>query len=110
MIPICYYNEFIVCKLAMSNTLLRTFSHCSSDVKVTHFQSYCTALYCPFLWNDYNNSTFSKMRVAFYNVYRKICGLLKRRSASAMYTTHNACNFETRLRNNIIWYYAKIRA
>ena len=32
-----------------SNTLLRTFSHCSSDVKVTLFQSYCTALYCPFL-------------------------------------------------------------
>ena len=33
---------------AKSNTLLRTFSHCSSDVKVTLFQSYCTALYCPF--------------------------------------------------------------
>ena len=33
---------------AKSNKLLRTFSHCSSDVKVTLFQSYCTALYCPF--------------------------------------------------------------
>ena len=33
---------------AKSNTLLRTFSHCSSDVKVTLFQRYCTALYCPF--------------------------------------------------------------
>ena len=40
---------------AKSNTLLRTFSHCSSDVKVTLFQSYCTALYCPFLWNDYKS-------------------------------------------------------
>ena len=37
---------------AKSNTLLRTFSHCSTDVKVTLFQSYCTALYCPFLWSD----------------------------------------------------------
>ena len=26
---------------AKSNTLLRTFSHCSTDVKVTLFQSYC---------------------------------------------------------------------
>ena len=49
---------------AKSNTLLRTFSHCSSDVKVTLFQSYCTALYCPFLWSDYKKSTFSKIRVA----------------------------------------------
>ena len=40
---------------AKSNTLLRTFSHCSSDVKVTLFQSYCTALYCPFLWNEYKS-------------------------------------------------------
>ena len=30
---------------AKSNTLLRTFSYCSSDIKVTPFQSYCTALY-----------------------------------------------------------------
>ena len=51
---------------AKSNTLLRTFSHCSSDVKVTLFQSYCTSLYHPFLWNDYKKSTFSKNRVALH--------------------------------------------
>ena len=34
---------------AKSNKLLRTFSHCSTDVKITLFQSYCTALYCPYL-------------------------------------------------------------
>ena len=86
---------------AKSNTLLRTFSHCSSDVKVTLFQSYCAALYCRFLSNDYKNSTFSKIRVAFNNAYRKIFGLPKRSTASAMYATHNICNFETMLRRNI---------
>ena len=60
---------------AKSNTLLRTFSHCSTDVKVTLFQSYCTALYCLFLWSDYKKSTFRKIRVAFNNAYRKIFGL-----------------------------------
>ena len=56
---------------AKSNKLLRTFSHCSTDVKITLFQSYCTALYCSYLWNDYKKSTFSKVRVAFnkYLVY-----------------------------------------
>ena len=55
---------------------------------------------CPFLWNDYKKSTFSKIGVAFNNADRKIFGLPKRSSASAMYATH-ICNFETMLRKNI---------
>ena len=86
---------------AKSNTLLRSFSHCSTDVKVTLFQSYCTALYCPFLWSDYKKSTFRKIRVAFNNAYRKIFGLPKRSSASAMYAQHNICKFETTIRKSI---------
>ena len=69
-----------------SNTLLRTFSHCLTDVKVTLFQSYCTAVYCPFLWSDCKKSTFRKIRVALNNVYRKISGLPKRSSASVCST------------------------
>ena len=69
-------------------------------VKITLFQSYCTALYCPYLWNDYKKSTFSKIRVAFNNAYRKIFGLPKRSSASTMYAKNNICNFETTLRKN----------
>ena len=94
---------------AKPNTLLRTFRHCSSDVKVTLFQSYCTALYCPFLWNDYEKCTFSKIRVAFNKAYRKIFGLPKR-SASAMYATHNICNFETMLRKNIYGFMQRLRS
>ena len=69
-------------------------------IKITLFQSYCTALYCPYLWNDYKKSTFSKVRVASNNAYRKIFGLHRRRSASMMYANHNICNFETTLRKN----------
>ena len=87
---------------AKSNTLLRTFSHCSTDVKVNLFQSYSTVLYCPFLWGDYKKkSTFRKIRVAFINAYRKIFGLPKRSSARAMYAQHNICNFETTIRKSI---------
>ena len=38
---------------AKSNKFIRTFSHCSIDVKITLFLSYCTAMYCPFLWTNY---------------------------------------------------------
>ena len=60
-----------------SNKLIRTFSHCSIDYKITLFQSYCTALYCPLLWTNYKKSTFTKIRVAFNNAYRKKFGLLR---------------------------------
>ena len=54
---------------AKSNKLLRTFSHCSTNVKLTLFQSYCITLCCPFLWNSYKKSTFNKIRVTYNNVY-----------------------------------------
>ena len=71
------------------------------DVKVTLFQSYCTALYCPLLWTDYKKSTFTKIRVAFNNASRKNIGLPKRSSASTMYANHNICRFETMFRKAI---------
>ena len=86
---------------AKSNRLLRIFSHCLIDVKVTIFQSYCTALYCPFSWINYKKSTFTKIRVAFNNAFRKKFGLPKRSSAITMYANHNICSFETMLRKTI---------
>ena len=84
---------------AKSNKLLRTFSHCSTNVELTLFQSYCTTLYCPFLWNSYK--TFNKIRVAYNNVYGKILDLPKKSSACAMYARYNICNFESMLRKPI---------
>ena len=93
---------------AESNRLLRTFSHCSIDVKVTLFQSYCTALYCSFLWTDYKKSTFTKIRVAFNYAYRKNVGLPIRSSASTMYANHSICSFETMLRKTIFGFMQRL--
>ena len=38
--------------------------------------------------------TFSKLRVAFKNVYRTVLGLPKWSSVTEMYATHNIENFE----------------
>ena len=46
-----------------SNRLLRLFYHCSTDVKIALFRSYCTCFYCPFLWTHYKKSTHSKLSV-----------------------------------------------
>ena len=57
--------------------------------------------YCGCMWSDYKKTTYSKLRVAFNNVYRRVLGLPYRSSASIMYTTHNINNMEALLRRSI---------
>ena len=91
-------DKDIIQQVRKSNNLLRIFCHCTTDVKLLLFDSYCTSLYCPFLWTDYTKRTFSKLRVEFNNAYRKIFNLPILSSASTMYAENNICNFEAMLR------------
>ncbi len=86
---------------ARSNTLIRKFYNCTTEVKLTLFQSYCLPSYCSHLWVNYNNSSYSKIRIAFNNVYRRILGFSKFDSASQMYVSHNIDNFDAYMRKNI---------
>ena len=36
------------------------FSHCSIDVKIVLFNSYCIPLYCSYLWTEYKKTYFIK--------------------------------------------------
>ena len=67
---------------AKSNKLIRMFNHCTVDVKLVLIKSYCTSFYCEYLWSGYKSMTFSKLKVAFNNVYRRVLGLPKWSSAS----------------------------
>ena len=86
---------------AKSNKVIRMFNHCSVDVKPLLIKSYCTSFYCGYPWSDYKSMTFSKLRVAFNNVYRRVLGLPKWSSASEMYVTYKIKNFEPFLRKVI---------
>ena len=91
---------------AKSNKVIRMFNHCTVNVKLLLIKSYCTSFYCGYLWSNYKAKTFSKLRVAFNNVYRRVLGLPTWSSASEMYATHNIENFEALLRKVIIiWIY-----
>ena len=50
---------------AKSNKIIRTFSHCTIDVKLLLIKSYCTSFYCGYMWSDYKKTTYSKLRVFF---------------------------------------------
>ena len=78
---------------AKANRIPRMFHYCTVDVKLLLPKSYCTSFYCGYLWSDYKTSTFSKLRVEFNNVYRRVLGLPQWSSASGMYATPNIVNF-----------------
>ena len=50
---------------ARGNTILKNIRHCTHEVKCTLFKTYCTNLYCPHLWSNYNVTTFASLKVAF---------------------------------------------
>ena len=77
-----------------SNRLVGLFSKCSKAVLIELCKKICTTFYCPYFWTQYKKATFSKLRVAYNKVYRKILGLCRRSSASEMFVTNNILNFE----------------
>ena len=91
-----------------SNRLLPLFHHCSVDVKLALFRSYCTCFYCPFLWTHYKKSNYSKLRVAFNNVYRRILKLPSRSSASTMYVVNNIDSLEVLVRKRIFGFMERL--
>ena len=42
------------CLYAIGILLITTFRHCSEDVKVKLFKSYCSSIYCCYLWAKFH--------------------------------------------------------
>ena len=69
---------------AKANRITRMFHYCTVDVKLLLIKSYCISFYFGYLWSDYKELTFIKLRVAFNNVYKRVLGLPQWSSASGM--------------------------
>lgn len=67
---------------AHGNVLLRNFRNCSNDIKSTLFRTFCTGFYCSSLWGSYKAKTFSKVKVAYNNVFRHLLSIDKSCSVS----------------------------
>ncbi len=93
---------------ARSNTLFRKFHNCTIGIKLTLFRSYCLPTYCSHLWVHYKKCTYSKIRVAFNNVYRLILGFSRSDSASHMYVSNGLDNFDTVLRKNVYGFMQRV--
>ena len=82
------------------NILLRKFKKCSDDVKCQLFRSYCTNLYCASLWCNFTASSFSRIKVAYNNIFRMLLSV-KRREVYNAYVRLNVDSFQVVLRKSI---------
>jgi hypothetical protein len=70
------------------NILIKKFKHCSEDVKVKLFKSYCTSLYCSQLWCQYKIETVRKLQTAYNRIFRNFMGLKQDVSISAHFVAN----------------------
>ena len=61
------------------------------------------------LWTSYKKSSFSKIRVAYNNFYRKLLHVSGRSSASAMFVENNIPNFECLIRRDIYSFTTRLK-
>ena len=60
-----------------------------------------TSTYCSHLWANYSKASFTKLRVAYNNVYRHLLGYKKRDSASMMLVGNVVDSFTTIIRKYV---------
>ncbi|XP_073950916.1 uncharacterized protein [Choristoneura fumiferana] len=80
------------------NMLARRFARCSGDVKVALFKAYCQSLYTCSLWVNYTQRTLNALRVQYNDAYRRLFGLPRHCSASAMFAASGTDGFHAIMR------------
>ena len=95
---------------ARFNRIVRLFHSCSSDVLLILGRSFCGSFYCSsYLWTSYKKSSFSIIRVACNNFYRKLLHVSGRSSANAMFVESNIPNFECLIRRDIYSFTTRLK-
>jgi len=109
----CLDNDHIVHEMrnmyARGSMLIRNFIHCSTDVKVKLYQSYCSNVYCCGLISAYHKTVLNKLRVAFNKIFKRLLCKPSRSSASSLFVNMNVDNFLVRRRKLIFSLYNKVR-
>ena len=93
---------------ARSNRIVRMFHNCSTEVLIELGRSFRRSFYCSYLWSQYNKSSFSKIYVAYSNLYRKILHVFPRSSASKTFVDNNIPNFEALLQKEIFSFTSRL--
>ena len=69
--------------------MIRSFVHCSDNVKSQLFQSYCSTMYCGALWSKFRTSSYKSIIVAYNNVFRYLMKVKGQCSISNLFLVNN---------------------
>ena len=70
---------------ARGNVLLRKFYMCTNDVNIKLFSIFCSSMYKVQLWWNHSVYSIHRLHICYNNVFRRLLGLPKYCSASAMF-------------------------
>ena len=89
------------CRLlyAQANILVRKFSCCSVEVKLTLFRAYCSSLYTAHLWVSYKKASYKRLMVAYNDALRLLLKKPRWTSASDLFVSSRVNTLPAVLRN-----------
>ena len=93
-----YIKNEIANTYARGNMIFRHLKHCSEDIKVKLYNSYCCNIYCCALVSAYHKTVLDKFPVACNKVFKSLMRVPRDFSASALFVSLNVCNFVTLMR------------
>jgi hypothetical protein len=93
---------------ARGNMVVRKFKHCSENVKMQLFKTYCSNFYAAHLWSNYKTKVHNKVKVAFNDVYRKLFSIKRGVSISERFMLYGLDHFYVLLRKGIYGFRERI--
>jgi hypothetical protein len=87
---------------ARGNMLIRNFRHCSEEVKISLYKTFCSNIYCCPLWYRFKRCTIKKIHVACNKVFKALMNVPRDFSASTLFVESNVRNFPA-LRRKLVY-------
>ena len=83
------------------NMLIRRFNHCTPEVKVSLFRSFCSPLYTAQLWYNFFVYNFKKLKVAYNDILKMLFSVPRWHSSSEMFVNLRIPDCKAVIRNLI---------
>ena len=106
----CFNNDHIIHEMrntfARGSMLIINFKHCSEEVKLKLYQTYCNSVYCCGLISVYHQKVIKKLHVAFNKVFKCLMNVHSWSSASALFVSMGVDNFSV-LRRKLVYSFSR---
>ena len=89
------------CLYVRANMIMRKFSGCSNSVKISLVKAYCSNIYCCSLWTTFYVYDFSRLKVAYKSMIRKVFKLRHDDSISEFCVRNNIPTINEMRRKNL---------